>query len=202
MTLAWAWVAATSENPLRQAQEEGREAALQLRMQPLRSREEAREARSDPLVMFASSLTEVSHVHGKSVRSTVYVPAYSGIRAVDGRPRIDLATTLSIHNTSRDTPIVLERVDYHNTHGELVQAYLDEAVALKPFGTIEMFVPRDDVRGGTGANFVVEWTAATPVTEPVIEAVMIGSVGRTSYSFVSQGRTIKVAEARQGVEAR
>ena len=56
---------------------------------------------------------------------------------------------------------------------------------------MEMFVPADDVRGGAGANFLVEWAADGPITEPAIEAVMIGTSGTTSYSFVSQGRRLE-----------
>jgi hypothetical protein len=92
-------------------------------------------------------------------------------------------------------PLILERADYHNTEGELVQAYLAGPVALKPFGTVEMFVPRDDLRGGTGANFVVEWAAEGATSEPVIETVMMGSMGTTSYSFVSQGRSVRMASS-------
>ena len=68
-------------------------------------------------------------------------------------------------------------------------------VALKSFGTVEMFVPRDDLRGGTGANFVVEWAAEGATSEPVIETVMMGSMGATSYSFVSQGRSVRMVSS-------
>jgi hypothetical protein len=67
-------------------------------------------------------------------------------------------------------------------------------VALKPLGTIEMFVANEDLRGGTGANFVVDWAADGPMSEPVVEAVMIGVLGTTSYSFVSQGRNTRLIE--------
>ncbi|KLK94584.1 hypothetical protein AA309_02835 [Microvirga vignae] len=126
------------------------------------------------------------------MRRTVYVPAYSTIRMMNGRSRIDLAATLSIHNTSQEKPLLLERVDYHDTGGELVQAYLDSPVALKPLGTIEMFVAREDRRAGMGANFVVDWAADGPISEPVIEAVMIGTQGNATYSFVSPGRPARI----------
>jgi hypothetical protein len=155
-------------------------------------REAERKRQSDPLLLFGSSLAEVPADARLTVRGAVYVPAYASNRAVEGRARVDLATTLSIHNTSRDRPLILERVDYHNTDGALIQAYLAKPVALKPFGTVEMFVASDDIRGGTGANFVVEWAAQGAMSEPVIETVMIGAVGTTSYSFVSQGRSVRM----------
>ena len=130
------------------------------------------------------------------MRGTVYAPAYSAIRAGGGKTRIDLATTLGIHNTAEDKVLVIERIDYFDTNGRLVQTYLAQPVAVKPLGTIEIFVPRDDTRGGTGANFLVGWAAAGPIAEPVVETVMIGTVGNTSYSFVSQGRAVRSPTAR------
>ncbi len=65
-------------------------------------------------------------------------------------------------------------------------------VALKPFGVLEIFVSAEDQRGGAGANFLVEWAADGPISEPVIETVMVGTAySSTSYSFVSQGRNLQ-----------
>jgi hypothetical protein len=148
------------------------------------------QARNDPVSLFMASLASASPSSGSALKGMVYVPAYSTIRLASGRSRLDLATTLSIHNTSRDRALVLERVDYHNTEGDLVHAYLETPIALKPFGTIEMFVSDDDRSGGGGANFVVHWSATEPITKPIMEAVMMGAIGTTSYSFVSQGRVV------------
>jgi hypothetical protein len=57
-----------------------------------------------------------------------------------------------------------------------------------------MFVAREDRRGGTGANFVVDWAADGPISEPVIETVMIGTQGNATYSFVSSGRPERIVE--------
>jgi hypothetical protein len=46
-------------------------------------------------------------------------------------------------------------------------------------------------QGGSGANFIVEWTAATTVSEPVVEAVMISAQAGQGISFLSPGRVIK-----------
>jgi len=59
---------------------------------------------------------------------------------------------------------------------------------------IEMFVAREDRRAGTGANFVVEWAADGPISEPVIEAVMIGTQGNATYLFVSPGRPERIVQ--------
>jgi hypothetical protein len=145
----------------------------------------------DPLADFRTSLTTAPAASALTERGTVYVPAYAAIRAGGGKTRIDLATTLGIHNTAEDKALVIERIDYFETSGRLVQKYLAQPIAVKPLGTIEIFVPRDDTRGGTGANFLVGWAAAGPIAEPLVETVMIGTVGNTSYSFVSQGRAVR-----------
>lgn len=150
----------------------------------------------DPLVGFADSLTALPEPASLTVRGTVYAPAYSAIRAGGGKTRIDLATTLGIHNTAEDKVLVIDRIDYFETSGKLVQKYLAKPVAIRPLGTIEVFVAREDTRGGTGANFLIGWAAAGAIPEPLVETVMIGTVGNTSYSFVSQGRPIRPVGAR------
>jgi hypothetical protein len=73
------------------------------------------------------------------------------------------------------------------TSGTLVHRYVPEPIAVRPLGSVEAFVPAEDTRGGTGANFVVEWAAEQPMPTPLIEAVMIGVTGTQGYSFVSRG---------------
>ena len=92
--------------------------------------------------------------------------------------------------------LVLSRIDYFDTAGTLVQRYLPQAIALRPLGAMEIFVSRDDVRGGLGANFMVEWAATGPIARPVIEAVMFGSIGTNSYSFAVQGRMVRIVPER------
>ena len=50
------------------------------------------------------------------------------------------------------------------------------------------------MRGGTGANFVVDWAATGEIAEPAVEALMVGSVGAGHYAFISQGRPIRIGK--------
>src|SRR5579862_1207016 len=151
-------------------------------------------AADDPLAGFADSLTAVPAALG--VKGTVYVPAYSSLRTGAGKAKLDFAITLSIQNASEDQPLALERIDYFDTTGKLVEKFLAKPVAVKPLATVEIFITKDDVRGGSGANFIVGWAAANAIAEPVIETVMISSIGNFSYSFVSQGRPIRLVGAK------
>jgi hypothetical protein len=126
------------------------------------------------------------------VSGSFYVPAYSSVSLSEGRLRADFSVTLNIHNASETRLLVLRRIAYFDTNGKPVQSYMKEPVALKPFATIEVFIPITDVRGGTGANFIVDWAADGPIAEPVIEALMLGGLGTGQYAFISQGRPVKI----------
>jgi uncharacterized protein DUF3124 len=142
---------------------------------------------------FKDSLTDLPDPNDLSARGTIYVPAYSRVYgAASGANRlIQFSTTLRIDNTSATKPLVLERIEYYNSAGRLVQSYLKEPIAVRPLGTIEVVIPAEDVRGGAASNFIVIWSGAGPMAEPMVEAVMIGSQDNTSYSFVSAGRPIR-----------
>lgn len=142
---------------------------------------------------FKDSLTAVPDASELTAKGTIYVPAYSRVYgAASGEHKLlALSTTLRIDNTSATKPLVIERIEYYETSGKLVQSYLTEPLALRPFGTVEIVIPAEDDRGGVAANFIVAWAGAGPIAEPMVEAVMIGSQDNTSYSFVSPGRTIR-----------
>ena len=140
---------------------------------------------------FAASLTAVP-AENLGVSGSFYVPAYSSVSMSQSKLRADFSVTLSIHNTSETRPLVLRRIAYFETGGKMVESYLKTPVALKPFATIEVFIAATDVRGGTGANFVVDWASAGEITEPVVEALMVGGLGSGHYAFISQGRPLKI----------
>jgi uncharacterized protein DUF3124 len=189
VAIALIWYLGDSDNPVRDAMIEGAKSSRELVWG-----DGPPPAERDPVAMFSASLAVPSAAPAR-VQGSVYVPAYAHIRLGSGRGRVDLATTLSIHNTSPETAIVLKRIAYHNTEGALVAGFLDKPVALKPLATIEVFITANDVRGGSGANFVVDWASPSAVSEPAVEAVMIGTIGTTSYSFVSQGRNLRLVSA-------
>lgn len=140
---------------------------------------------------FAASLTAVP-TEPLTVSGAFYVPVYSSVSMAQGKLRADFSVTLSVHNASESRPLVLKRLAYFDTSGKMVESYLKAPIALKPFSTVEVFIAAADVRGGTGANFVVDWAAAGEIAEPVVEALMVGGVGAGHYAFVSQGRPIRL----------
>ena len=140
---------------------------------------------------FAGSLTAIP-TEALTVSGAFYVPVYSSVAMSQGRLRADFSVTLSVHNASETRALVLKRIAYFDTAGRMVQSHLTSPIALKPFSTVEVFIAATDVRGGTGANFVVDWAAAGEIAEPAVEALMVGSVGPGHYAFISQGRPIRL----------
>ena len=123
-----------------------------------------------------------------AVSGGFYVPAYSSVAMSQGKLRVDFSVTLSVHNASETLPLVLKRIAYFDTAGKMIESYLKSPVALKPLATVSIVIPTEDVRGGTGANFIVDWASASEIAEPVVEALMVGGVANAHYAFISQGR--------------
>lgn len=119
----------------------------------------------------------------------VYVPVYSHVYFGDGKPYL-LTTTLSIRNTDLARGILVKAVTYYDTGGRLVRNYLNAPLRLGPLASREILVEEHDVVGGSGAKFIVEWTAEEVVEHPIIEAVMIGASDLRGISFVTTGKEL------------
>ncbi len=122
---------------------------------------------------------------------TVYVPIYSHIYTWERSKTIDLTATLSVRNTDLERPIILSTVNYYDSSGKLVRKYLEQPVELGSLASTNFLVNQQDTSGGSGAAFVVEWVSQTTVSTPVIEAVLINTIGNQGLSFISSGRVIK-----------
>ncbi len=126
----------------------------------------------------------------KTTGQTVYVPAYSHIYHGNKDAPLLLSVTLSIRNVDQDNPITVSVVDYHETQGELLKHFIDTPLVLGPLGSERFIIPQNDRSGGSGANFIVVWQAETPVNQPIIETVMIGTQSQLGISFTSRGQAL------------
>ncbi|MFW5636814.1 MAG: DUF3124 domain-containing protein [Thermodesulfobacteriota bacterium] len=122
---------------------------------------------------------------------TVYLPAYSHIYGGDREQLVYLTVTLSIRNTDPENSISVGRVGYYSSEGNLIQNYLDAPLALAPMASTRYVVPESNKTGGSGASFIVQWSADRKVTEPLIESVMIGIRMQQGISFTSRGKVIE-----------
>ncbi|MFZ5448985.1 MAG: DUF3124 domain-containing protein [Thermodesulfobacteriota bacterium] len=124
---------------------------------------------------------------------TIYIPSYSNV--ISGPPIlmvVPLRANLIIHNTDPSQPITVERIDHYDTDGKLVEKYLAKRVKLNPLAATRVIV-REPKKGdeGLGANFIVQWQAEKPVNEPIVDCLMLGTLGNQGFSFFSQGRVIQ-----------
>jgi len=119
----------------------------------------------------------------------LYVPIYSNLPCKRGTA-VDLSALIAVHNTDLQRPIRVARVLYFDNDGKLVNEFVSRELVLGPLAAAHFQVPRND-KSGTGANFLVEWLADGPVTEPVVESVMIDCDTSSGLSFTSKGRVIR-----------
>ena len=131
--------------------------------------------------------------HEPLAGGTFYVPTYSHIYIEGGQPFL-LESTLSIRNTNPARAITITSARYLDTDGNVVEEFLKQPVRLGPMATTEFLVTQSDTRGGSGANFLVDWIAEEPVAKPVIETVMAGVSGEHSVALVRAGWIIRRPE--------
>lgn len=128
---------------------------------------------------------------GLSKGQLVYVPLYSHVYYGDYEHKILLTGILSIRNTDPTQAITIVKADYYDSDGRLIRSYLPQPLTLKPLASSRFVVKESDTKGGSGANFLVEWRAAVEVNEPIMEGVMIGAAGQQGISFTSRGKALR-----------
>ena len=141
------------------------------------------------VILFLSD-TPLMPQSGQSRGQTVYVPAYSHIYHGDNNRWYNLTVTLSIRNIDMSRKITINSVDYYNSSGRMLKRYQREPKELGALESIRFIIPESDTFGGSGANFIVKWSATEKVNNPVIQAVMIGSRQQQGISFVTRGRVV------------
>ncbi len=125
----------------------------------------------------------------------LYLPIYSHIWHGEtndkGQPMKTLVSvSVSIRNTDLTKSIRITSAQYFDTSGRKLREYLPSPKVLGPMATYEIFVPRSDDSGGSGANFVIAWNADAPASEPVVEGLHANfPVGR-SIAFTTSARPI------------
>jgi hypothetical protein len=129
---------------------------------------------------------------------TLYLPIYSHLYHGDvhpktGKPSETLVSThVSIRNTDPKNGFRVTSARYFNTDGKLLREYVTQPQAIPPLGTFELYVPRSDSSGGSGANFIIEWTAERPINPPLVEALHADIREARTLLFVTTARPIQV----------
>jgi hypothetical protein len=120
----------------------------------------------------------------------MYVPAYSQVYSMNSTKEealVNLSVTLSIRNTDINNTIIIRSIKYYKNNGELVKDFIEYPMELAPMASENYFISASDKTGGIGANFIVEWSSEEKITNPFIEALMLGGLGNYGYSWSSIG---------------
>lgn len=149
------------------------------------------------LVLFAlsSGLASGQTPAVRSLGQLLYLPIYSHIWHGEmdnkGQPMKALVSiSVSIRNTDPLKSIRIASAQYYDTNGKKLREYVTSPKTIGPMGTYEIFVPRSDDTGGSGANFVISWISETPASQPIVEGFHANlPVGR-SIAFTTSARPI------------
>jgi hypothetical protein len=126
---------------------------------------------------------------------TLYLPIYShiwhGEMDKKGQPmKVLVSVSVSIRNTDPVRSISIPSALYYDTDGKKLREYVTSPRVIGPMGTYELFVPRSDDTGGSGANFVISWKSDAPASPPIVEGFHANlAVGR-SIAFTTSARPL------------
>lgn len=123
---------------------------------------------------------------GESVYVSMYSNIYSGIKL----HALELSGMLSIRNTDPKYSISIQKADYYDSKGKLLERYITQSLKLKPLESTHFLVKVYDKRGGPGANFIVKWQSDNKVNQPIIESIIISTRAPQGISFICPGKII------------
>lgn len=146
------------------------------------------EHQKDPIKELAIT-SDVDHSQF-GYKQTFYVPIYSDIYTDRDARKVLLSATLSVRNTTLKKSLYINKIDYYDTDGALVKSYLDKPIELPAMATLNYIVEKEEDKGGSGANFIIEVEGADETVKPVIEAVMIGNFSNKGFAFSTEGTPV------------
>ncbi len=123
-------------------------------------------------------------------RETAYVPVYSHVYTSEDKYE-PVGITLSVRNTDFTQNLLVENISYYNTSGDLIETYIEQPYILKPMASIDFIIDLRDMRGGSGANFIVKWAGSKELSTPIIQAVMVNNSVNRAFSFITDSYTVK-----------
>ena len=149
-----------------------------------------------PFALFAG-LALAQAPAGRSTGQVLYLPIYSHIwhGDVDSKGQATktlMSVSVSIRNTDPAKSIRVLSAQYFDTDGKRLREYITTPRTIPRMGTIELFIPRSDDTGGSGANFVIAWKADAAVNAPIVEGLHVHLPSGRSIAFTTSARQIFV----------
>ncbi|MBT8177980.1 MAG: DUF3124 domain-containing protein [Eudoraea sp.] len=119
-----------------------------------------------------------------------YLSVYSQIYSETEHRTHDLTVTVSMRNTNNLDTVFVNKAEYFDTKGNSIRTYFNKPIFIVPMETVEIIIDESDKEGGTGANFLFDWTIKPNSNDPLFEAIMISTSGQQGLSFSTQGKKI------------
>ena len=147
------------------------------------------------LLVLSGGLASAQTAPGRSLGQLLYLPIYSHIwhGETDGKgqpTKTLVSVSVSIRNTDPVKSIRVTSAQYYDTDGKKLREYVTAPKTIGPMGTYELFVPRSDDTGGSGANFVIAWKSDTPASPPMVEGLHANLPAGRSIAFTTSARPI------------
>ena len=134
----------------------------------------------------------VNHaINDSLIQGKTYLSVYSQIYSETEHKIHDLTATVSLRNINTIDTVFIDKATYFNTHGEAIRSYFEKTIFIAPMETVEIIIDEHDKEGGTGANFLFDWSIKPNSNEPFFESVMISTSGQQGISFTTQGKTLQ-----------
>ncbi|MBI5938230.1 MAG: DUF3124 domain-containing protein [Betaproteobacteria bacterium] len=149
------------------------------------------------LLGLLSGLAMAGEPASTSRGQTLYLPIYSHVWYGDKERHREpykamMSALVSIRSTDPVKPLRLLSARYYSTDGKLLAEYVPKPRVLPPLGTIEFLVEQREAKGGSGANFLIEWEADQPMNPPWAQAVHVSIQVQRSLSFITEAREVAV----------
>ena len=149
-----------------------------------------------PFALFAG-LALAQAPAGRSTGQVLYLPIYSHIwhGDVDSKGQATktlMSVSVSIRNTDPAKPIQITSAQYFDTDGKKLRDFVPVPKTIGPMGTYEIFIPRSDDTGGSGANFVIAWKSDAAANTPIVEGLHVHLPSGRSIAFTTSARQIFV----------
>lgn len=132
----------------------------------------------------------VDNTEDATKHEIIYLPVYSHVYTSEETYE-PMGITLSIRNSDTKEKIYIESISYFSTSGELIESYISKTHQLNPMASVDFVIDLNDMRGGSGANFIIKWAGNSNSSTPIIQAVMVNNSGNKAFSFITNGKKVE-----------
>lgn len=119
--------------------------------------------------------------------NNIFVPLYRSFYIGKNRTLKSLVATLSIHNTSFDSPLIINNLVYFDGNGNETKTIFKTPHLLPARATADFYIDHVNPDYAPVTSAFVGWIGESSIPPPLVEAVIVGQYGTKSFSVISRG---------------